>query len=72
MAKTIPGVPESFTREQYLGIFEAVGLAPDNVLSLTFDVHGVHAVVFERDADGARLLTNDGYAKHLIHIPVKD
>ena len=73
MAKTIPGVPESFTREQYLALFEALGLDPNEVFTLHFDVNGVHAVVFERDEEGHNVPLNDGTcAKHTIFIPVKD
>lgn len=72
MSKTISGIPESFTREQYISFFEAVGVTPSDVSSLSFLAQGVEAVVFERDAEGARVLTGDAFAKHTIFIPVVD
>lgn len=76
MSKAIEGVPESFTREQYVALFDAVGLSPYNIMSLEFRAEGVYAVVFERDAEGQRILIDHtgedgGWAKHRIFIPVE-
>lgn len=75
MSKTIEGIPESFTREQYVALFDAVGMNPYDIMSLEFRAEGVYAVVFERDGDGERILidhTGDdgGWAKHRVFIPV--
>lgn len=71
MSKTIEGVPASFTREQYTSIFDAVGIDPNNTLRMTFDADGVRATVFELDAQGCRIPTGNGAAKHDIYIPVE-
>ena len=70
MTKKLEGVPESFTREQYISLFQAVGLDPAQVLELNFRPDGVHAVVIAVDEQGQRIVTRDGYAKHTVFIPV--
>lgn len=59
MSKTIPGVPESLTREQYLSFFTAAGIDPSNTVSLRFLPKGIEAIVWERDSEGRRFLAND-------------
>lgn len=59
MSKTIPGVPESVTREQYLSFFHAAGITPEDTQSLRFLPAGIEAVVFARDAEGRRFLARD-------------
>lgn len=59
MSKTIEGVPEFFTREQYLSFFTAAGVTPSDIMSLRFLPSSVEAVVIERDADGHRLIAQD-------------
>jgi len=72
MSKTIPSVPESFTREQYMSFFRAVGIRPEDTVSLRFDASGVHATVFAKDDEGRNIVNVDEYAKHTIFIPVDD
>ena len=72
MSKTIHSVPDHLTREQFNGLVQDLGFSLTDVLSIHIDVNGVHAVVIERDADGTRVMTSAGYAKHTVHIPVKD
>ena len=72
MSKTIPGVPESVTREQWLSFFTAVGITPELTKSLCFEPEGIYATVFEVGPEGHRILTNDSFAKHTIFIPVTD
>ena len=73
MSKTIHSVPDHLTREQFNSLVQSCGFSLTDVLSITIDVSGVHAVVLERDADGNRVMANDAsYAKHVVHIPVKD
>lgn len=73
MSKTIEGIPESFTREQYVALFDAVGLSPYDLVSLEFRAEGVYAEVFERDTTGKRIFSqhDGGFAKHRIFIPVE-
>ena len=73
MSKIIEGIPESFTREQYVALFDAVGVDPYNVESLEFRAEGVYVVVFECDDQGERILlkNGDGDAKHRIFVPVE-
>ena len=74
MAKTIQGVPESLTRDQFTAFIEQFGFDPKNLVSLTIDVDGVHAVALDLDEDGSRAInmSGNGFAKHTIDIPVID
>lgn len=74
MSKTIPGVPESLTREQFTSLFTAVGIKPEDTAELSFRCDGIYATVFERTPEGGRMLHEDGsgYVKHEIFIPVID
>lgn len=73
MSKTIEGIPEFFTREQYLGIFEACGVEPAFVKEMRLAPDGVHVIVFATTDDGRRRvdLENRCYYKHRIFIPVR-
>lgn len=72
MSKTIPGVPESITREQYIALHDAAGIDPRQTLELSFKADGIHATVFALNFDGKRAYDpNVGFAKHTIFIPVK-
>ena len=74
MSKTIQGVPESISRAEYIAMFEGIGIDPRYSQSLTFQPDHIEAVIFERDANGARILDGqgEGYIKHRISIPVRD
>jgi hypothetical protein len=72
---TIPGVPQSINRADYLALIESLGLNPYNLVELELGYRSIRAVVFARDADGKRYM--DGFerneaAKHTITIPVVD
>jgi len=73
MSKTIEGVPECLTRDQYLSLFEACGFDPSVVVEMRMAHDGVHALVFALDEDGNRRVLPDGsgYAKHRVFIPVR-
>ena len=72
MSKQIEGIPESFTREQYVALFDAVGVDPYNAESLEFRAEGVYVVVFDLNENGDRYLvgSGEGYAKHRAFVPV--
>ncbi len=74
MSKTIEGIPEYFTRAQYLSIFEAAGVDPRQVSEFRMAFDGVHAIVFALDRDGHRIvdMASSTYQKHRIFIPVRD
>ena len=74
MPKTIPGVPESITRDAYIKLFEAAGIEPRNTTELSFKADGIYASVFERTEAGALIIDEvEGCAvKHAIYIPVED
>jgi len=74
MAKTIHGVPESLTREQFTALIRSFGFTPESISELRIDPTGVHVTAFEFNEDGTRFIGPDGsaYAKHTIHIPVID
>lgn len=78
---TIPGVPETITRAQYVALIESVGFKPNDLASLRFTVEGIYAEVFARNADGARIIdhsaadNDDGSVatvKHSVFIRVED
>lgn len=71
MSKTIEGVPEFLTPEQYSSLFTACGFTPDVVRELRLAPDGVHALVFDLDENGRRYLDGRGYAKHRVFIPVR-
>lgn len=73
MSKIIEGIPEFLTHEQYMALFEAVGVDPGSVQELRAAHDGVHAIVFERNERGELLLDRDrdGYYKHRVFIPVR-
>ena len=75
MSKTIEGVPDFLTHEQYLSIFAAVGFDPDHVFELRMARDGVHAIVGARDQDGQLMLDrtwgSTGYLKHRVFIPIR-
>lgn len=77
MSKTIQCVPDSISRADYIAMIERCGFDPNNIASLTFEANGIHAVVFERNADGMRFFADmttgeGGYAKRDAFIPVRD
>lgn len=74
MSKTIHGVPEFLTREQWVNMFRQYGFTPELTKELTFTHDGVRAVVFDVDEHGRKHLDLDGsgYAKHRVFIPVRD
>lgn len=59
MSKSIEGIPESFTREQYLSFFRAAGVEPRVIKTLRFLPDGVEAVVFAVDEQGKRTYVPD-------------
>ena len=71
MSKVIEGVPESITRDAYISLFEAVGIAPNRTLELSFRANGIYATVFVLDDNGAKMIDGDSIAKHSIYIPVE-
>lgn len=75
MSKTIEGVPEFLTREQYLAPLAAIGFAPDVVKEIRYASDGIHALVFALDADGKKRIhpgAPGGYHKHRVFIPIRD
>lgn len=74
MSKTIEGVPEFLTREQYIEFFGALGFDPMQTLELRAAHDGVHALVLVLDEDGKRVFNPNAerYEKHRIFIPVRN
>lgn len=72
MSKTIAGIPDYITREQYLDLFAACGVEPRQVVELRMAHDGIHVLVFALDEHGNRIAGRDGYEKHRIFIPVRD
>ena len=73
MSKTIEGIPEFITMEQYLGLFAACGVTPEQVVELRMAADGVHVLVFAQDGNGKRQIDprRDSYYKHRVFIPVR-
>lgn len=73
MSKTIEGIPEFITVDQYLGLFAACGIDPKEVVELRMAADGVHALVFALDEHGERRVewNSGGRYKHRIFIPVR-
>lgn len=72
MSKTIPTVPESITREQWVSLFERFGFDVNDTSELRLAPDGVHAVVLARDTEGNPVVEGDSFATHDIYIPVED
>lgn len=76
MAKIIEGIPEYISREQYLDLFRAVGVTPDQVFELRFGSDGIHALVVHQDEHGHEVLDKQnpdaGPLTHRVFIPVRD
>jgi len=72
--KTIPGVPESLTREQYMSLVESVGFDGKYLRSLEFRIDGIYAEVFERNEKGNLVLDTklDEPVINRVYIPVRD
>lgn len=74
MSKTIEGVPEFLTHEQYLAPLAAIGLNPDVISEIRYASDGVHALVFELDEAGRKRHHTGkpgGAIKHRVFIPVR-
>lgn len=75
MSKTIEGVPEFLTREQYLAPLAAIGLNPDVISEIRYASDGVHALVFDRDEEGRIRYHRGkpgGAIKHRVFIPIRN
>jgi hypothetical protein len=71
MPKTIPAVPESITREQWVSLFESLGFNPADTRELRLAPDGAHAVVLARDAEGDPVVEGESFATHDIYVPVE-
>lgn len=72
MSKTIPGVPESITRDAYRKLFDAVGIDPRNTIELMFCTDGIYATTFALNEDGHRVIDPiNGPMNNAIYIPVE-
>ena len=72
--KTITGVPESLTREQYVSLIESVGFDVKDLRSLEFRMDGIYAEVMDRDESGRLHLdeARDEVVTNRVFIPVRD
>lgn len=72
MAKTIPGVPESLTREQFLSIFEAINVDPKDCTDLRLAPDGIYVTAIARHPGGQPVIHGNEIAKHSVFIPVRE
>lgn len=76
MTISIAAVPESITRETYLGLIYAAGLNPCDISEMKFTGKGIYATVLARGDDGRRVIDwvdgGDTCAKHEVFVPIKD
>jgi hypothetical protein len=72
--KTVVGVPESLTREQYVSLIESVGFEAKHLRSLEFRMDGIYAEVMDlKDGKPHFGVGNDvRLATNRVFIPVKD
>ena len=72
--KTITGVPESLTREQYVSLIESVGFDVKDLRTLEFRMDGIYAEVMDRDESGRLHLdaARDEVVTNRVFIPVRD
>jgi hypothetical protein len=72
--KTIPGIPETISRSDYLALIESLGLDIKDLKMLELRRDGIYATVMARNAEGK--LTADPATRetnvHRIYIPVVD
>lgn len=70
---TVPGIPETITRERYRALVEGAGFDVNELVSLRFEVNGIYAEVYATDENGRRF-TADGktVATHNVCIKVID
>jgi hypothetical protein len=69
----IPGVPTSISRESICGLIKTLGLDPNELVSMRFDLMGIHVEVYALNAEGRRF-TADGenIAMHRMTIAIDD
>lgn len=73
MARTIEGVPEFVTREDYKALIAAAGFEPKQLRELRFTNVGIYAIVFERTNTGLVIDPRTGDAvKSRVFIPIRD
>ena len=74
MSKTIPGIPEYLTRDQWAAMFEQFGFDPMNLVEVRFAPDGVHALVASDREDGAGYFDRQAGKpiRSRIYIPVRD
>ena len=72
---TIPGVPESITRDQFISMIRSLGLDPYRLTDLKFGYHAIVATVKAVNPEGNEYLDpfeRNALAKHTITIPIVD
>lgn len=70
--KTIVAVPEFLTREQYMGLVDAVGFDVKDVRRLEFRMDGVYAEVYDRNEAGNIRIDGDDAVVNRVFIPVRE
>ena len=72
----ITAVPETITREQFLGMIRSLGIDPTQLQSMTWSFNGIEAVVYALNDEGHRYAIRDAGgprgATHKITIRVVD
>lgn len=77
MSITIPGVPESLTRAEYVALVEGAGFTATEVNALRFTPRGIYATLLVRNADGEQIPVDATSkkiktAKHTVFVKVVD
>jgi len=76
VTKIIEGVPESLTREQYVGLIESVGVDPDTLIEMNFKPDGIYATVAAEDGAGYAVPDDSAdefsIMTHKVYVPVTD
>ena len=69
---TLPGIPESIMRDDYLRLIEGVGFKVDDLVSLEFKTEGIYAEVYASDAKGRYIVDGDEPATHRVFIRIEN
>ena len=76
MSKVIAAVPESFTREQWKSLFDAVGIDPKECISLELLPDGAYATIIARNGEGRAFVDGSdaetSVRTHEVFVPVID
>ena len=72
MGKKIEGVPEFIWREDYVALFERLGIDPHRTTAVRLLPDGVRAEVYALGDDGKPVVDGNELVRDHVYIPVRD